>query len=239
MNSIISKFSKYSVFPYWMLVCLGLMYFALDRRLDEFTWDKETLLVASDMYSAELSESIIQIEEILLQQKQSRKDKNNGRYEKLDRIRLFYNYLLEENSIGRYSRLVDGIRVTNFDFNRLYNSNNSIGVEEIDFKILYRNYISRYIRSQGCFAEMRKFQPRITFNDSIGMYITKMVHPYHSSRFLMIYRGHAYTIKDFKVQVSFSAQDVDRGFANVIVRDLITHEEIPHKINILGYAFNV
>ena len=86
---------------------------------------------------------------------------------------------------------------------------------------------------------MRSFRTRTIFNDSLEMYITRMVEPYSSSRFLMIYRGHSYTINDFTVQVSFSAEYIEKGSANVIIRDLISYEEIEHKIIILSYAFKV
>lgn len=222
-----------------MLVCLGLMYFELDRRLDLFTWDKESLIVASDLYSNELSESIVSIENLLFQQKRSRNVENSDRYAMQERISFFYSYLRDENSDDLYSRLKDGIKVTDSDFHRSMDPDDDIGIDDIDFKYLYRNYISKFIRTTGCFAGMRDFYPKTTFNDSIGMYITKIIYPYHSSRFLMIYRGHAYSIDDFKVQVHFSAEDIDRGYANVIIRDLITYDEIEHKIVIPSYAFKV
>ena len=228
-----------SFIPYCILISLGLFYFGFYHLVDKYSYDPLAYEATVHLLAQDIDESIINFEQLILECGAKGYPFRKASEKKYSSISRFYKALLNDESGNKFEKLLSVANYLDEDFEKNYKLDNFVGIDNIDLNVLYRIMMYKYgTPNNGC-GVITPFKIHSEYNEEQEVYVSRIVYPIHSGRFKVIYRGHAYQLNEGKLKLPLSKEDFDNGYANIIIMDRVTLEEISRRLELPNYAFEV
>ncbi len=232
---MIMKFVNSSVIPYCLLFCLGISYFHIENLLSNDSYNSKSYDVTVKFLSDEMQKAIMRREQYIHESRVVGYPHKKSMDEEYLAISNFYASIKQEDTDNGFVKLKSVSNYLNIRIHKDNSSGYEVGIDNVDLDILYSELLSRY-GYRGC-GPFQRYSVRSEYRKAHLGYITKLVTPLHHSRFKLIYQDTAYQLHRNKLQLLLSQEDIERGYANIVIRDRVTLEEMPYKLEISTYAF--
>lgn len=228
-----------SIIHYIILFGLGLSLFIVDKEFDEWAIsdDEYDLVVLS--YSNYLDHQIAHSESGFLNYKSIYSPIKEGLFDTQDRIMWYFNEVLSENDDDWYQRLNVALDVLHFPsgFSSERLISDEIGLSVIDAKRLYLEYLSPLNYSM-CMLRCSQTELHTNFDEELDMYITKLAKEEFKNFYSLSYEGISYRLDLDQVDIVFTQRDMEHGYAQVNLKNLMTNAVKTLRIEIPKFAFN-
>jgi len=235
MYSTILKLIDSIRISYLLLFLLAIAFISVDFYCDRNELNSALNSELQSSYSDYMSARINDLESKIFEDRLGPVRKK-GLFDDYLKISKFYYDVKNSDSNNSNQRMRDAMNVLGVS-KGLNKKEQIIGVDFLDRDELYFDYLSTQSFSRNGCGPGFLYEIYSNYDIDKKVYFTRLVKTVNPRQFVLTYRNIGYQMSEEPINLNFSKDDVDNGYADVTIRDRSNGNEFQHRLVINKYAF--